>query len=305
MEKRYSVYKHTTPNNKVYIGITGIKPEYRWKKGYGYHNHSYFFNAIKKYGWDNIKHDILYIGLTKQEAEKIETELIAKYDSTNKTKGYNICLGGHIANNMYCHSVYQCTLQGEIIKKWRSVKEAGRELNIKSETITCALRGNKRNLTAGGYFWIYTDEKDFLIERIKYLNSRFKDGLKVHSIVGVSTSDNSKIYFRSCLEAEQYGYLQSGISNCLRGIRKQYKGYIWRLTNGEDEPIFDIAPKVKINKTNKNKPIIAINTKTNEIKEYQSTHEAEKDGFNRGNIKAVLNGRKLSHHGYKFMYKGE
>ena len=29
----YSVYKHTAPNGKVYIGITSRKPEYRWNNG--------------------------------------------------------------------------------------------------------------------------------------------------------------------------------------------------------------------------------------------------------------------------------
>lgn len=26
----YSVYKHTAPNGKIYIGITSMKPENRW-----------------------------------------------------------------------------------------------------------------------------------------------------------------------------------------------------------------------------------------------------------------------------------
>lgn len=29
----YTVYKHTTPSGKVYIGITGQKPERRWQNG--------------------------------------------------------------------------------------------------------------------------------------------------------------------------------------------------------------------------------------------------------------------------------
>lgn len=31
----YSVYKHTAPNGKVYIGITGKDPEKRWLNGGG------------------------------------------------------------------------------------------------------------------------------------------------------------------------------------------------------------------------------------------------------------------------------
>lgn len=89
----YTVYKHTTPSNKVYIGITSQDPEVRWRGGY--RNNKYFTNAINKYGWENIKHEILFTGLTKDEAEAKEKELIAFHDSTNQTKGYNIAKGGH------------------------------------------------------------------------------------------------------------------------------------------------------------------------------------------------------------------
>lgn len=90
----YSVYKHTSPSGKVYIGITGQDPETRWRNGYGYHKGMFFRNAIDKYGWDNILHEILYTDLTKEEAEQKEIELIAKYQSNNREFGYNIANGG-------------------------------------------------------------------------------------------------------------------------------------------------------------------------------------------------------------------
>jgi len=31
--KNYCVYKHTSPNGKMYIGMTGQNPEKRWGKG--------------------------------------------------------------------------------------------------------------------------------------------------------------------------------------------------------------------------------------------------------------------------------
>lgn len=94
----YTVYKHTTPNGKVYIGITKQEPAKRWLNGKGYQNQEYFYNAILKYGWKQIKHEILFRGLTKPEAEEKEIELIKIYDSTNREKGYNIARGGHVNN---------------------------------------------------------------------------------------------------------------------------------------------------------------------------------------------------------------
>lgn len=93
--KNYCVYMHINKiNNKKYIGITGRKPEKRWLHGNGYKGSTYFWNAIQKYGWDNFDHEILYVGLTKNEAEQYEINLIKQYDTTNDDYGYNIRYGG-------------------------------------------------------------------------------------------------------------------------------------------------------------------------------------------------------------------
>jgi hypothetical protein len=94
MSRNYCVYKHTSPNGKVYIGITGQDPLRRWQNGYGYRLNAYFFKAIVKYGWDNFTHEIVQAGLTKEEACTIEVELIDLYGSTDPAKGYNLSHGG-------------------------------------------------------------------------------------------------------------------------------------------------------------------------------------------------------------------
>ena len=95
-DKRWCVYMHTNKiNNKVYVGQTCVKPSYRWRNGEGYSNGSwYFYNAIKKYGWDNFEHIIFAENLTKEEADHMEMLLIALYDTTNREKGYNLTKGG-------------------------------------------------------------------------------------------------------------------------------------------------------------------------------------------------------------------
>lgn len=65
MEDRiYKVYMHTLPNGKKYVGITKRNVNERWKNGNGYKNNCRFYNAIRKYGWDNITHEILFDNLT-------------------------------------------------------------------------------------------------------------------------------------------------------------------------------------------------------------------------------------------------
>lgn len=85
----YKVYKHTFPNGKIYIGIA-LDVYSRWCNGNGYKENSLMYSDILKYGWDNIKHEILINDLeTKKEAELKEKELILAYDSENPEKGYN------------------------------------------------------------------------------------------------------------------------------------------------------------------------------------------------------------------------
>lgn len=95
--KTFTVYKHTTPSNKVYIGITCESVDKRWgKNGSGYHDNMHFWSAIQKYGWDNIVHEILFTDLSIDEASKKEIELIAKYESSDPKYGYNKTLGGEV-----------------------------------------------------------------------------------------------------------------------------------------------------------------------------------------------------------------
>lgn len=102
-ERIYKVYKHTLPksisgkeNDMVYIGITGQEnPWDRWgvhKAHYKYNSH--FNRAISKYSWENFLHEVLFDGLTKEEAEDLEIKLIAEYNSTNEKFGYNKANGG-------------------------------------------------------------------------------------------------------------------------------------------------------------------------------------------------------------------
>lgn len=96
----YKVYMHICPNNKKYIGITKQIPEHRWKKGNGYKTQQHFFNAIQKYGWENIKHIILYENLSFENACLKEQELIKIYKTNNYRYGYNISTGGEGNNGV-------------------------------------------------------------------------------------------------------------------------------------------------------------------------------------------------------------
>lgn len=86
-------------------------------------------NAILKYGWNNIEHELLYSGLSKEEAEAKEIELIAFYGSVEN--GYNIDHGG---NTTGTHSI-----------------ETRNKISI-------ANKGIKKHSFYCGYYWEYENE---------------------------------------------------------------------------------------------------------------------------------------------------
>ena len=99
--ENYKVYKHTFPNNKVYIGITKSKYiKNRWGKNGSCYKGQFVYRAIKKYNWENIKHEILFDSLTKKRAEEKEIELISFYKSNQRKYGYNLDAGGNGSNRI-------------------------------------------------------------------------------------------------------------------------------------------------------------------------------------------------------------
>lgn len=94
--RTYRVYEHVFPNGKRYIGITSQTLASRFgANGAGYKKCPKMYKAIAKFGWENVKHNLLHDGLTKDEAEAKEIELIARFNTT--VDGYNIDHGGNTA----------------------------------------------------------------------------------------------------------------------------------------------------------------------------------------------------------------
>jgi hypothetical protein len=162
----YTVYVHVSPSKKVYVGITGIKPEYRWDNGRGYKK-QVFYNAIQKYGWNNIQHIIVAENLSLDEANALERELISKYNSTNPLFGYNVDNGG---NNLGSKSedhkrkIRESNLPSKqkLSKKvlcvetniiYDSIRDASRKTGANRNCISWCCNNVPRHKTTSGYHW--------------------------------------------------------------------------------------------------------------------------------------------------------
>lgn len=94
----YCVYDLQFPNGKHYIGISK-DAEKRWRNGKGYDTQGKIANAIKSFGWDNVKHKIICDSLTKEQAERLEEYLISELNTIED--GYNTTIGGNTVNGSY------------------------------------------------------------------------------------------------------------------------------------------------------------------------------------------------------------
>ena len=105
----------------------------RWQYGNGYKNQKLFYRAIKKYGWKNIEHIILYENLSLEEAFKIEEKLIKEYNCCDPMYGYNVSTGGECGAKGVKLSEEQRKQISERQKGRKLSEEAARKL-IESHT---------------------------------------------------------------------------------------------------------------------------------------------------------------------------
>lgn len=199
MSDTYSVYKHTSPSGKVYIGITSRPPEERWHGGSGYRRNKHFYNAIVKYGWINFTHEILAENLTHDEACTAEMALIAAYNSTDPAKGYNLAPGGHAP----------------------VPTEATRQKMRESHSRTpewCRAQSERMSGEKNPFFGkTHTTET-----RVKMRLTKRKN---VRPIICIDTGE---VYLTLREASRQSGINATNISRCCRGIYKQVNGYHWR-----------------------------------------------------------------------------
>ena len=89
------VYKATSPSGKKYIGITITPLRERIRlhvKEANRGSHFPFHTAIRKYGAENIRWEIIDVATSWEDLCELERKYIAEYDSKNN--GYNMTLGG-------------------------------------------------------------------------------------------------------------------------------------------------------------------------------------------------------------------
>ncbi|MBC8427565.1 MAG: GIY-YIG nuclease family protein [Proteobacteria bacterium] len=211
---------HSKINNKNYIGITINEPILRFKKHISSAkcgSNLHFHQAIRKYGEFNF--EIKSIDYTNQcinweELCEIERHWIHKLDTYNN--GYNSTTGGE-----YClgeqleKEVFQYDINGNFIKKFKSIKDAAKITKSQPTGISNVCRGIDKSCNR--FIWKYKYE-----ENPKYKNLNFKE---VHQY---SLDGNYVRSFDSITEASKSIKIERGnISSTVSGHQKSAAGFLW------------------------------------------------------------------------------
>lgn len=225
MNKSYTVYVHTTPSGKRYVGITNRPLSYRWRHGEGYAT-QVFYRAVQKYGWENISHEVIATGLTKDEACEEEKELIDLLDTTNPEHGYNMTGGGEnyvmtdavkqkIANKLVGNTNSKGVVFTE--ERRKNISEALKGKRLPPEVVQKIAQKRREAYAA-------MSEEEKIAFAHKYGGRPIVQYTK--------SGDFVKRYESPFLAKKEYG---QSIMACLSGRTKSAYGFVWKYKEKPNE----------------------------------------------------------------------
>ena len=335
-KENWKVYIHVVPKeisqynyNKYYVGITKQNPKARWENGNGYKkgyskSGTPFYNAIKKYGWNNIKHIVVANNLTKEDACFIEQELIKILKSNIKDGyGYNATNGGETSLG-FSHSqktkdllsqkskerqkeyiihplwvsIYQFSDLGEFIRKYSSYQEA---FDAGYNGIYRCL--NNKDLYAYGNIW--RREKDIICVNDIIIPINLPNANDKHCPVYMFDQNLKfiKRYDRLKCACDYFNITHNSFARAFNLNQVHYtQGFLWRKSNQvillNNEP--HMIDEAKIKKLQKIKKIYQFDINGDFINSFESYQDIENQlGFSKASIhQCIYNKKNWLSHGY-------
>ena len=321
--KSWTVYKHISPNGKVYVGISSnIKN--RWAAdGYYYRlSDTIFSRALIKYGWDNFQHIIFKEGLTKREACDMEKELIAYY----KAKGisYNITDGGEGYSGRHSNEQIRHRLESRLANSTTEYLVIDRDFNY----IVCAtereaaefLDGTQGNIAhilkqpigytfKKHYIWKHTKGSPVDIDSIKSkiqeaLALRRRRQYEIGKIYGGLGANNLRKTMQTMTSEERKMKYGHGEKLLGRHHSEETRKKIAEKAKGRDMSKVIEARKQHPYYPTHTKPVIQYLTTGELVNEFESITIASKEtGITKTGINNCLQGRSKSSGGYRWQYK--
>lgn len=342
-DRTYSVYCHTAPNGKRYVGIS-YNPQKRWHAGKGYKRNKYFTSSIEKYGWDNFKHEILMTGLSLKDAKIEEAKLIAEWDLMNPEKGFNHSPSGD--DSSFTAETYRKMSESkkgnQFSKGLHHSEETKKKISESLKQHYAPSEEHPEGIPGANKGRKFSEEsrkkmseaqrrlpKEHWIEVAKHLPIlRGENHPNSRPVIRIDLEGN-EVRFPSILEgANSSGdnYHPQSVRLCLNGKQEIYKGYRWRYESETQEEWnikrdnylkeraeylrnklrdFSHIPRGKTHHSSI--PVIRIDEQGNEI-EFDCINEAARSleksmSSNRKSIKNCCDGKTKQFRGYVWRYK--
>lgn len=229
------VYKATSPNGKIYIGITVASLKERIRihlRDVRNGSRTPFHNAIRKYEPENINWEIIDHANNWNELCSLEKKYIKLHDSFKN--GYNLTLGGEGTFGLKNKEEW-CIQNSKIRKKFFEDPEnrkmqslankkahqdnPNQAIQHKSFMIERYKNDSEREKTAEGM-------RKFLSEPLNRKEHSIQRGAKPFLVYMNYEFVGEWLTQRECARELNLDYTK--ISSCLHGKRKSHSGYIFR-----------------------------------------------------------------------------
>lgn len=206
------VYMSTNlTNNKMYIGLTTTTLEQRIAshKTDSKRKDTYFYRAIRKYGFESFRWDVLDTAKSVEELEEKEIMYIEKYGTfNNKEVGYNSTSGGY--------NLYDVT---DELKQLRSQMASGE--NNPMYGVPSPNTGKK----------FTSEHKEKISQGLKNSYRPHVIGANNPSARRVKNVETREIFGTMTEAGKEYGTHRANIGNACRKPKATAKGYHWEYVN--------------------------------------------------------------------------
>lgn len=246
-DRNYKLYALLFPGGEMYFGQTKQTLQERFSGGYG----GIAKKAIEYYGKENVQMVLLRDGLTKNQVDMLEQQVIERYGGVNNEYILNEQTGGtsgfrmsdRVIDNQKkryaenpelkkrvskhnCRPICQYTIQGEFVRCYNSIQEASVITGISANGIQACASGNYK--ISGGYIWAYMYERDSE-KKIPIVEVQIPQYDGLPKPVMQFTKDGTPIArYKSINEARRKTGIHH-IGDCVNGKTAYAGGYIWKL----------------------------------------------------------------------------
>lgn len=238
----YTIYKYeNVVNRKVYIGQTSLTVEQRAQTdGNNYKQCPRFYNAIKKYGWDNFVVSIIDTAETPEMANELEIYYIALYRSTEEEYGYNISLGGLGKGSMSEATREKISEKAKERYKDKTknpmygrehTEETKRKMSDNRKGILNPMYGTKWNETQRKLCGTKGKKLNISEERRDELRERFRAVGKTVGLKKVLCIEDNVIFNSITEAAKVYGVSKQTLSGHLNGRQHSCVGKHFKFTS--------------------------------------------------------------------------